>query len=156
MSAGVSGMRQRTSRPSARVSSSRTLWAASHSVRGSACATLRWWLRTTGLPAQRSMASSIMCQLYPFGVRQGSPPGSVPPVRLIQHKREAYWFYRFLSPLYDRWVNPLFWTPEMRTCALGVARLDDRGLRTVDVGAGTGFSTEGIVEHVDAANVTLL
>mgnify|MGYP006145492789 CR=1 FL=1 len=27
--------------------------------------------------------------------------------RLIQHKAEAYWFYRFLSPLYDRWVNPL-------------------------------------------------
>ena len=77
-------------------------------------------------------------------------------VRLIQHKREAYWFYRFLSPLYDRWVNPLFWTPEMRTQALELARLDDPGLRTVDVGAGTGFSTEGIVEHVAAANVTLL
>ena len=30
--------------------------------------------------------------------------------RLIQHKREAYWFYRFLSSRYDRWVNPLFWT----------------------------------------------
>ena len=29
---------------------------------------------------------------------------------LIQHKREAYWFYRFLSLGYDRWVNPLFWT----------------------------------------------
>ena len=31
-------------------------------------------------------------------------------MRLIQHKREAYWFYRFLSRGYDRWVNPLFWT----------------------------------------------
>jgi MPBQ/MSBQ methyltransferase len=80
----------------------------------------------------------------------------VPDVRLIQHKTEAYWFYRFLSPLYDRWVNPLFWTPAMRTEALRLARLDSRGLRTLDVGAGTGFSTEGIVEHVDAANVTLL
>jgi MPBQ/MSBQ methyltransferase len=75
---------------------------------------------------------------------------------LIQHKAEALWFYRFLSPLYDRWVNPLFWTPEMRSEALRLARLDDPALRTVDVGAGTGFSTEGIVERVDPANVTLV
>ncbi len=34
-------------------------------------------------------------------------------MRLIQHKREALWFYRFLSLVYDR-VNTLFWTPEMR------------------------------------------
>jgi MPBQ/MSBQ methyltransferase len=77
-------------------------------------------------------------------------------MRFIQHKREAYWFYRVLSPLYDRWVNPLFWTPAMRSAALELARLDDRGLRTLDVGAGTGFSGEGIVEHVEPASVTLL
>jgi MPBQ/MSBQ methyltransferase len=77
-------------------------------------------------------------------------------MRFIQHKREAYWFYRVLSPLYDRWVNPMFWTPAMRTAALELARLDDRDLRVLDVGAGTGFSTEGIVDHVDAASVTLL
>jgi MPBQ/MSBQ methyltransferase len=77
-------------------------------------------------------------------------------MRFIQHKKEAYWFYRALSPLYDRWINPLFWTPQMRSAALGLARLDNRALRTVDVGAGTGFSTEGIVEHVDASAVTLL
>ncbi len=77
-------------------------------------------------------------------------------MRLIQHKREAYWFYRFLSPLYDRWVNPLFWTAEMRDRALELGRLDDRSLKTLDVGAGTGFSSEGIVRHVDAANLTLL
>jgi MPBQ/MSBQ methyltransferase len=77
-------------------------------------------------------------------------------MRFIQHKREAYWFYRVISPLYDRWVNPLFWTPEMRTTALELARLEDRDLRTLDVGAGTGFSSEGIAEHVDAASMTLL
>jgi MPBQ/MSBQ methyltransferase len=77
-------------------------------------------------------------------------------MRSIQHKREAYWFYRFLSPLYDRWVNPLFWTPEMRDDALALAQLDDRSLETVDVGAGTGFSSEGIVRHVDAQHLTLL
>jgi len=75
---------------------------------------------------------------------------------MIQHKREAYWFYRFLSLGYDRWVNPLFWTPAMRAEALTHAALDDPGLRTLDAGAGTGFTTEGIVARVDARNVTML
>jgi MPBQ/MSBQ methyltransferase len=77
-------------------------------------------------------------------------------MRFIQHKKEAYWFYRVLSPLYDRWVNPLFWTPAMRSAALELARLDDRRLRTVDVGAGTGFSSEGIAERIEPAAMTLL
>lgn len=77
-------------------------------------------------------------------------------MRLIQHKREAYWFYRFLSLGYDRWVNPLFWTPPMRERALAAARLDAPDLETLDAGAGTGFTTEGIVAHVDPARVTML
>ena len=75
---------------------------------------------------------------------------------LIQHKREAYWFYRFLSLGYDRWVNPLFWTPRMRDEALTHAALDDPALTTLDVGAGTGFTTEGIVDRVGASHVTML
>jgi MPBQ/MSBQ methyltransferase len=77
-------------------------------------------------------------------------------MRLIQHKREAYWFYRFLSLGYDNWVNPLFWTGPMRDSALAAARLDRPDLDTLDAGAGTGFTTEGIVAHVDAAHVTML
>jgi MPBQ/MSBQ methyltransferase len=77
-------------------------------------------------------------------------------MRLIQHKREAWWFYRFLSLGYDRWVNPLFWTTRMRTEALAVARLDRPDLETLDAGAGTGFTTAGIVERVDAARVTMV
>src|ERR671917_729381 len=49
----------------------------------------------------------------------------------------------------------MFWTAPMRTAALELARLDGE-LRVLDVGAGTGFSSEGIVEHVSAASVTLL
>lgn len=75
---------------------------------------------------------------------------------LIQHKKEAYWFYRFVSPVYDRWVNPLFWTIQLRSAALRLARLDDRSLRTLDVGAGTGFATVGIVERVEPKAVTML
>jgi MPBQ/MSBQ methyltransferase len=77
-------------------------------------------------------------------------------MRLIQHKREAWWFYRFLSMGYDDWVNPLFWTERMRGEALGLARLYARELETLDAGAGTGFTTAGIVEHVDPARVTML
>ena len=75
---------------------------------------------------------------------------------MIQHKREAYWFYRFLSLGYDDWVNPLFWTPPMREQALAAARLDSRDLETLDAGAGTGFTTEGIVARVDPERVTML
>jgi MPBQ/MSBQ methyltransferase len=77
-------------------------------------------------------------------------------MRLIQHKREAYWFYRFLSLGYDDWVNPLFWTPAMRERALAAARLDSRTLDVLDAGAGTGFTTEGIVARVDPTRVTML
>ena len=77
-------------------------------------------------------------------------------MRLIQHKKEAWWFYRFLSSVYDRWVNPLFWTPAMRARVLELARLHDRASATLDVGAGTGFTTEGILEHVDPERVTML
>ncbi len=65
--------------------------------------------------------------------------------RFIQHKEEARWFYRVVSKGYDRWINPLFWTAEMRDAALALARLGEPGLDVVDVGAGTGFATEGIV-----------
>jgi len=75
-------------------------------------------------------------------------------MRLIQHKREAYWFYRFLSIFYDRFVNPLFWTAPMRDEALELARLDDPALTVIDVGSGTGFTTQGIVRHVDPRQVT--
>jgi MPBQ/MSBQ methyltransferase len=77
-------------------------------------------------------------------------------MRLIQHKKEAYWFYRCLSLVYDRWVNPLFWTPRMRAQALELARLDDTALTVLDAGAGTGFTTAGIVERVPARQVTML
>ena len=44
----------------------------------------------------------------------------------------------------------------MRDDALEPADLHSRKLKVVDVGGGTGFTTLGIVRHVDAENVTLL
>ncbi|XP_061339012.1 2-methyl-6-phytyl-1,4-hydroquinone methyltransferase, chloroplastic-like [Gastrolobium bilobum] len=81
-------------------------------------------------------------------------PASQP--RFIQHKKEAFWFYRFLSIVYDHVINPGHWTEDMRDEALEPADLYDRNMRVVDVGGGTGFTTLGIVKHVDAKNVTIL
>jgi MPBQ/MSBQ methyltransferase len=77
-------------------------------------------------------------------------------VRFIQHKAEAYWFYRVVSLGYDRFINPLFWTEAMRDEALALARLDRPDLATVDVGAGTGFTTAGIVADVTPERVTMI
>ena len=76
-------------------------------------------------------------------------------MRLMQHKQEAYWFYRYLSVFYDKLVNPLFWTERMRDKALDLGEWDgEEDLRVIDVGSGTGFTTEGIVSRVPANNVT--
>lgn len=76
--------------------------------------------------------------------------------RFIQHKKEAYWFYRFLSIVYDHIINPGHWTEDMRDDALEPADLNNPNLRVVDVGGGTGFTTLGIVKTVKAKNVTIL
>ncbi|XP_045819151.1 2-methyl-6-phytyl-1,4-hydroquinone methyltransferase, chloroplastic-like isoform X2 [Trifolium pratense] len=81
-------------------------------------------------------------------------PSSQP--RFIQHKKEAFWFYRFLSIVYDNMLNFGPWTEDMREEALEPVDLYDRNMRVVDVGGGTGFSTLGIVKHVDAKNVTII
>ncbi|MEM9261129.1 MAG: methyltransferase domain-containing protein, partial [Bacteroidota bacterium] len=75
--------------------------------------------------------------------------------RLMQHKKEAYWFYRYLSIFYDKLVNPLFWTKHMRDQALDEGEWDNpNSLEVVDVGSGTGFTTEGIVQRVPASQVS--
>lgn len=77
-------------------------------------------------------------------------------MRLVQHKKEAYIFYSFLSRFYDKLVNPLFWTERMRDEALTLARLEEPGLTVVDVGSGTGFTTQGIVQRVPPGQVTCI
>lgn len=66
---------------------------------------------------------------------------------ILENKSRARLFYKYLSRVYDR-VNPFIWNERMRTDALELLDLaaDDRVL---DVGCGTGFGTEGIIEHTD-------
>jgi demethylmenaquinone methyltransferase/2-methoxy-6-polyprenyl-1,4-benzoquinol methylase len=69
---------------------------------------------------------------------------------LLEDKRRARVFYRFLSVVYDR-VNPFVWTEAMRDEALD--RFDiEAGDRVLDVGCGTGFGTEGLLQQTDAVH----
>ncbi|KAL6883273.1 hypothetical protein ACP4OV_010687 [Aristida adscensionis] len=85
-----------------------------------------------------------------------APARPISAPRFIQHKKEAFWFYRFLSIFYDHINSRLFLTKEMRDDALEPADLHSRHLKVIDVGGGTGFTTTGIVNHVDPKNITLL
>jgi MPBQ/MSBQ methyltransferase len=105
-------------------------------------------LRVSG--ASRPAKPLLRCAASSAAARPASAP------RFIQHKKEAFWFYRFLSIVYDHVINPGHWTEDMRDDALEPADLHSRKLKVVDVGGGTGFTTLGIVKHVDKENVTLL
>lgn len=75
---------------------------------------------------------------------------------LIQRKAEAYWFYSVVSQGYDKLINPLFWTAPMRDAALELGDLGP-GLDVADVGAGTGFTTSGIVAAgAEPARITMV
>ncbi len=66
---------------------------------------------------------------------------------ILENKARARLFYKYLSKVYDQ-INPFIWNEEMRTDALSL--LDFSGEPMVlDVGCGTGFATEGLLEKVD-------
>ncbi|ERJ05280.1 Membrane protein [Halorhabdus tiamatea SARL4B] len=66
---------------------------------------------------------------------------------ILEDKSRARLFYKYLSRVYDR-VNPFIWNERMRTDALDLLDIDADD-RVLDVGCGTGFGTEGILEHTD-------
>ncbi|CAJ1976407.1 unnamed protein product [Sphenostylis stenocarpa] len=89
-----------------------------------------------------------------YGNKYVTPRCSVSSLRsasqpeFIQHKKEAFWFFKFLATIaYDHVINPCHWTEDMRDDALDSADLNDRKMRVVDVEGGTAFTTLGIVKH---------
>ena len=101
-------------------------------------------------------ARAVLSRRGPPAASAATGRGEHAPLRLLQHKTEAYWFYRFLSQVYDYIVNPGHWTTDMRASALEPARLDS-GQKVCDVGGGTGFSTQGIVAcGVRPGDITVL
>jgi demethylmenaquinone methyltransferase/2-methoxy-6-polyprenyl-1,4-benzoquinol methylase len=63
---------------------------------------------------------------------------------VLENKARARLFYKYLSKVYDR-VNPFVWNEEMRTEAIELSGVE-AGDRVLDVGCGTGFATEGLLE----------
>lgn len=66
---------------------------------------------------------------------------------ILADKARARRFYRFLSPIYDT-INPFIWNESMRDQALEMFDIDPDD-RVLDVGCGTGFGTEGLLQHVE-------
>ncbi len=66
---------------------------------------------------------------------------------VLEDKKRARLFYRYLSRVYDR-INPFIWNEQMRDDAIGMLDIqpDDTVL---DVGCGTGFATEGLLEKAE-------
>ncbi|WP_418284117.1 methyltransferase domain-containing protein [Halorubrum sp. DTA46] len=66
---------------------------------------------------------------------------------ILENKSNARLFYKYLSKVYDQ-VNRFTWTEEMRTEALSWLEFGDDP-KVLDVGCGTGFGTEGLLDHAD-------
>ncbi|EMA42465.1 methyltransferase domain-containing protein [Halococcus saccharolyticus] len=66
---------------------------------------------------------------------------------VLEDKARARVFYKYLSRVYDE-INPFIWNESMRADAIDWLdpAPDDRVL---DVGCGTGFATEGLLERTD-------
>lgn len=66
---------------------------------------------------------------------------------ILENKARAQVFYKYLSNVYDE-INPFVWNAEMRAEALDLFDVDEDD-RVLDVGCGTGFGTEGLLEHTE-------
>ena len=66
---------------------------------------------------------------------------------VLEDKARARLFYKYLSQVYDT-INPFIWNEEMRDEALEWFGIE-AGDRVLDVGCGTGFATEGLLNYTD-------
>jgi len=66
---------------------------------------------------------------------------------VLENKSRARTFYKYLSKVYDQ-INPFIWNEEMRDEAMAELDIEPED-RVLDVGCGTGFATEGLLEHTE-------
>jgi demethylmenaquinone methyltransferase/2-methoxy-6-polyprenyl-1,4-benzoquinol methylase len=64
---------------------------------------------------------------------------------VLEDKGRARLFYKYLSKVYDR-INPFIWNERMRDDAIALLDIEPED-RVLDVGSGTGFATEALIEH---------
>jgi demethylmenaquinone methyltransferase/2-methoxy-6-polyprenyl-1,4-benzoquinol methylase len=67
---------------------------------------------------------------------------------VLEDKGRARLFYKYLSKVYDR-INPFIWNERMRDEAIDLLDIESED-RVLDVGCGTGFATEALVEHSES------
>ncbi len=72
----------------------------------------------------------------------------------LEDKKRARTFYRYFSKIYD-YINPIFYSKEMRDKVVEMGRLT-RDMRVVEVGCGTGFTSEGIIKAIGIENLVAL
>ncbi|MCS7122202.1 MAG: methyltransferase domain-containing protein [Archaeoglobaceae archaeon] len=73
---------------------------------------------------------------------------------LLDNKKRARKFYKYFSKVYDR-INPIFYSKEMRKIVVEMANVSDDDF-VLEVGSGTGFTTEGIAEKIDQKRIVAL
>ncbi len=66
---------------------------------------------------------------------------------ILEDKKRARLFYRYLSTVYDR-INPFIWNEEMRDEAIDMLDISQDDV-VLDVGCGTGFATEGLLQQTE-------
>jgi ubiquinone/menaquinone biosynthesis C-methylase UbiE len=66
---------------------------------------------------------------------------------VLEDKARARTFYKYLSTVYDR-INPFVWNEAMRDEAIDWLDIDEED-HVLDVGCGTGFATEGLLQHTE-------
>ncbi|WP_435196527.1 methyltransferase domain-containing protein [Natronomonas sp. EA1] len=66
---------------------------------------------------------------------------------ILENKARARLFYKYLSKVYDE-INPFIWNEEMRDQALEWFDVSEED-HVLDVGCGTGFATEGLLQHTN-------
>jgi len=66
---------------------------------------------------------------------------------VLEDKARARVFYKYLSRVYDR-INPFIWNETMRDEAISLLDIQSDDM-VIDVGCGTGFATEGLLQHVE-------
>lgn len=66
---------------------------------------------------------------------------------ILEDKKRARLFYRYLSTVYDR-INPFIWNEEMRDEAIDMLDISQEDV-VLDVGCGTGFATEGLLQQTE-------
>ncbi len=72
----------------------------------------------------------------------------------LEDKVRARNFYRYFSKIYD-FVNPIFYSDEMRKTVVDMAKIA-KGDVVLEVGCGTGFTTQEIAERIGEENVVAI